>query len=65
MINIEYSERFASHPDEVRRYDTKRLREEFLIESLFEENKVRLIYSYYDRFIVGGFVPKDNPIILE
>ena len=49
--------RYAAHPDDVKGYDTKRLREEFLIENLFEEDKVSLVYSMYDRYIVGGAMP--------
>lgn len=65
MNNIFYSERFASHPRDVKNYDTGLLRKEFLIESLFEDDKVILTYSGYDRFIVGGAVPKNGPINVE
>jgi 4-deoxy-L-threo-5-hexosulose-uronate ketol-isomerase len=65
MNHSEYNERYASQPSEVKHYDTPRLRQEFLIESLFEENKAKFTYSYYDRFIIGGIVPKDHPLELE
>jgi 5-keto 4-deoxyuronate isomerase len=45
MSNIEYSRRFASHPRDVKHYDTTLLREEFLIESIFEDDKVKLVCS--------------------
>lgn len=65
MNHSEYNERYASQPSEVKHYDTPRLRNEFLIESLFEENKAKFTYSYYDRLIIGGIVPKDHPLELE
>jgi len=64
MKHTEYEERFSSHPEEVKHHDTLRLRKEFLIETLFEENKAKFTYSYYDRFIIGGILPKDHPIEL-
>jgi len=65
MSTIEYTERFASHPRDVKHYDTALLREEFLIEPVFEDDKVKLTNSGYDRFIAGGAVPKSVAIILE
>ncbi|UJF36293.1 5-dehydro-4-deoxy-D-glucuronate isomerase [Paenibacillus hexagrammi] len=57
--------RHASHPREVKAYDTTRLREEFLINTLFAANEVKTVYSHVDRFIVGGIVPVDRPLQLE
>jgi 4-deoxy-L-threo-5-hexosulose-uronate ketol-isomerase len=65
MSNIEYSKRFASHPRDVKYYDTTLLREDFLIESIFEDDKVKLVYTGYDRFVAGGAVPKSEAIKLE
>ena len=65
MSIIEYSERLASHPRDVKHYDTEALRQEFLIENLFEDDKVKLVYTGYDRMIAGGVVPKSDAIKLE
>lgn len=65
MSTIEYTEKFASHPRDVKHYDTALLREEFLIESIFEDDKVKLTYTGYDRFVAGGAVPKTGAITLE
>jgi 4-deoxy-L-threo-5-hexosulose-uronate ketol-isomerase len=56
--------RNAVHPDQAIKFDTSRLREHFLIEDLIQADKVRLIYSYFDRLIVGGVCPL-NPQTLE
>jgi len=65
MSKIEYIEKFASHPRDLKHYDTTLLREEFLIETVFEDDKLKLVYSGYDRFVTGGAVPKSKAIKLE
>lgn len=57
--------RYAASPQDVKSYDTSRLREEFLIENLMEANSVNLVYTHYDRFIAGGVVPVDFSLKLE
>jgi 4-deoxy-L-threo-5-hexosulose-uronate ketol-isomerase len=46
-------------------YDTSRIREEFLIQGIFVENELKMVYSHVDRVIVGGVVPKDKEVPLE
>jgi 4-deoxy-L-threo-5-hexosulose-uronate ketol-isomerase len=60
-----YEERYAYHPDDFRRYDTQRIRKEFLVEKVMEPGNIRLVYSAIERFIVGGAVPVDKPLKLE
>ncbi|WIV18724.1 5-dehydro-4-deoxy-D-glucuronate isomerase [Paenibacillus polygoni] len=57
--------RYASHPNEVKKFDTKRLREEFLIEDLFTKDELVTVYSHVDRYIVGSAVPVSEDIKLE
>lgn len=52
-----YSSRYASSPEAVKKYDTKELRDEFLIDNLMQENEIVLTYSHYDRYIAGSAVP--------
>jgi 4-deoxy-L-threo-5-hexosulose-uronate ketol-isomerase len=49
--------RYSHHPDDFRQYDTTRIREEFLVETIFEKETICLVYSLYDRFLVGGAMP--------
>lgn len=63
-MSIIYEERFSSHPDDVKKYDTEQLRRHFLIPKLMEENTIHLVYSHYDRYIAGGAVPKSTPLEL-
>jgi 4-deoxy-L-threo-5-hexosulose-uronate ketol-isomerase len=57
--------RYAAHPDDVKNWDTTRLRKEFLIENIFIEDEISLVYSMYDRYIVGGAMPVKNSLLLE
>jgi 4-deoxy-L-threo-5-hexosulose-uronate ketol-isomerase len=57
--------RYAHHPEDVKGYDTARIRKEFLIEKLFVPGDICLTYSMYDRYIVGGAMPMENPLKLE
>lgn len=59
-----YSSRYASSPKAVKLYDTKQLRDEFLIDNLMEEGAINLTYSHYDRYIAGSAVPV-APLKLE
>lgn len=44
---------------------TQELREAFLIESLFEKNKIPMVYSDIDRSITGSAVPSGKTLKLE
>jgi 4-deoxy-L-threo-5-hexosulose-uronate ketol-isomerase len=52
--------RFASHPADFKKYDTKEISAQFLIQDLFIENTIQNVYSHYDRLIVGGAMPKKD-----
>ena len=64
-MKTRYQTRYASSPKDVKTYDTKRLREEFLIDTLMQEDKISLVYSHFDRFIAGSAVPKSDTLKLE
>lgn len=57
--------RHASHPDDVKHYGTQKLREHFLLESLFETDQITGVYSTFDRLIVGGIHPVNEALTLE
>lgn len=57
--------RYAAHPEDVKKYDTEKLRKEFLIGDIFEADEIRLTYSLYDRYIVGGAMPVIKKLKLE
>ena len=49
-----YSILRAVHPQDFKEYDTKQLRERFLMPTVMEQNKINLTYSMYDRIVIGG-----------
>ena len=63
MTNSEF--RFAHHPDDVKKYTTKELREHFLIPDVFVKDEINLTYTMYDRYIAGGAFPVSKALKLE
>lgn len=59
------TERWGTHPDDVKTYDTSRLRKEFLVEKLFTPDEVIMLYSHNDRLIIGGAAPVAENLPLE
>ena len=56
--------RTAASPKDVKHYDTKRLREEFLIQGLFAADEIKLVYSHIDRIITGAATPVEKELKL-
>jgi len=63
-MKTQYETRYASSPQAVKAYDTKQLRDEFLIDNLMQQDKLVFVYTHYDRYIAGSVVPL-SPIKLE
>jgi 4-deoxy-L-threo-5-hexosulose-uronate ketol-isomerase len=57
--------RYAGHPLDVKHYDTEKIRKEFLIERVFIPDEISLVYSLYDRYMVGGAMPVKKALKLE
>ena len=55
----------ACHPEDVKHYDTKMLRERFVMEKVMAPDSILLTYSHYDRFIFGGAMPVTKDLKLE
>lgn len=51
--------RNAVHPEHGAAMGTDELREHFLVEDLFQQGQTRMVYSYYDRLIIAGVVPRE------
>jgi len=52
--------RQAVHPEHAAMFATDELRAHFLVEELFVPGETRMVYSYYDRLIMAGVVPRDT-----
>jgi len=64
-MKTNYEIRYAAHPEDAKHYDTARLRRDFLIEKVFAADEVNMVYSMYDRMIVGGAMPVNEKLKLE
>jgi 4-deoxy-L-threo-5-hexosulose-uronate ketol-isomerase len=64
-MKTNYEVRYAAHPEDAKSYDTARLRRDFLIERVFAADEVNMVYSMYDRMIVGGAMPVSESLKLE
>ena len=64
-MKTNYELRYSSHPEDAKNYDTERLRKEHLIETLFTADEVNMVYTLYDRLIVGGAMPVKEKLKLE
>ena len=64
-MKTNYEIRYASNPQDAKNYDTERIRKDFLIEKIFMSDEVNMVYSMYDRMIVGGAMPVLEKMKLE
>jgi 4-deoxy-L-threo-5-hexosulose-uronate ketol-isomerase len=48
---------YGAGPQDVKGYDTQRLRDAFLLTDLFAADRVTLTYTHVDRLILGGAMP--------
>lgn len=62
---VNYRMQTACHPQDVKGYDTERLRNSFLMEKVMASDEINLTYSMYDRFIFGGAMPVNKELVLD
>ena len=62
---LNYTVQTACHPDDVKHYDTERLRSSFLMEKVMSPDEINLTYTLYDRLIFGGAMPVNKVLVLE
>jgi 4-deoxy-L-threo-5-hexosulose-uronate ketol-isomerase len=63
MLTVET--RHAVDPAAARGFDTEELRRHFHVGGIFKPGEIRLIYTHYDRMMVGGAVPDGAPLTLD
>lgn len=63
MLTVET--RHAIDPLTAAAFDTDELREHFQVAGIFREGEIRLIYTHYDRMIIGGSVPGGAALTLD
>ena len=63
MLTVET--RQAVNPESAKTLDTAGLRQHFLADNMFADGEIRLIYTHYDRFVMGGAVPAGKDLVLD
>ncbi len=56
--------RHATHPSQIRTFDTTALREHYLIEGLFADDQLTATYTHEDRVVLVGVKPVTGPVAL-
>ena len=57
--------RYSCSPNDVKRYTTDELRNEFLITDLYTPDKVRAVYSHVDRMVTVGIMPVSKKLSID
>ena len=57
--------RYSAHPNDVKRYTTQELRDEFLIENLYQPDQVAAVYSHVDRMVTLGCMPVKETVSID
>lgn len=57
--------RYAIDPNAARAMDTEELRANFHAGDLFADGEIRLVYTHYDRLVIGGAVPAGGSLVLD
>ena len=62
---VNFTVQTACHPDDVKTYDTAKLRERFVMEKVMEPDRINVTYTMYDRLVYGGAMPVAKELTLE
>lgn len=57
--------RHAIDPATAKTLGTEDIRRHFHVGGLFAPNEIQMVYSHYDRLILGGVVPQGGPLTLD
>ncbi|WP_299469152.1 5-dehydro-4-deoxy-D-glucuronate isomerase [Mucilaginibacter sp.] len=52
------------HPEDFKTYQTEKIRERFLMDKLVQPNQINLVYTHYDRMVIGAANPTTEKITL-
>jgi len=64
-MTINSSNRYAVGRNEFASFDMEKLVDNFLIGNLFQPDRVELVYTHYDRLVVGGAMPVNEKVSLS
>ncbi len=64
-MTLKTETRYAIDPTTAKAFDTEGLRKHFHKDGLFEDGEINLVYTHYDRFILGSAVPAGKTLTLD
>jgi 4-deoxy-L-threo-5-hexosulose-uronate ketol-isomerase len=56
---------FSPRPQDVQSFSTEQLRHDFVIENLFDDDRISFTFTDLDRMAAGGVSPSTGPVTLE
>jgi 4-deoxy-L-threo-5-hexosulose-uronate ketol-isomerase len=62
---MKLEKRFTEHPDDMKCYDTGKIREHYLFDKVFVKEEISLCYTHVDRVVFGGAFPVTNKLQLK
>ena len=57
--------RYSNHPQDMKLYDTTKMREHFLFDKVFVKDVISLCYTHNDRVVFGGACPAGEKLQLQ
>jgi 4-deoxy-L-threo-5-hexosulose-uronate ketol-isomerase len=57
--------RYSANQRDVKRYTTDELRDEFLIQNLYQPDSVQAVYSHVDRMVTLGIMPVNETVSID
>ncbi len=64
-MTLKTETRYAIDPEAAKGFDTSALRQHFHKDGLFSAGEINLVYTHYDRFILGSAVPAGKSLTLD
>ena len=62
---MKLEKRYAEHPEDMKLYDTAKMRERFLFDKVFIKDEISLCYTHSDRVVFGGACPAAKKLQLK
>ena len=62
---MKMEKRFTEHPDDMKFYDTSKMREHYLFDKVFIKDEISLCYTHVDRVVFGGACPAAKKLQLK
>ena len=62
---MKLAKRYSEHPDDMKFYDTEKMRDHFLFDKVFIKDDISLCYTHSDRVVFGGAYPVTKKLVLK